>query len=661
MTQQTPGHASLPRGPQLIEVMPVPPLDLIGMFRAVWNGKWVIVLATICCVALAGYYSFRMVQPQFGATATLQVDLQPANLPSVARPLPSPGTDVASLNTQVAVLKSNQLLGQVVHQLELLTDPEFNRYLTPASPLSRTTLRRRLRNLLAGTEDVPPDAAAIFEKTIQNLRNVLAVEQPRDTYIFRISARSRSAEKAALIANTLAAVYLMDQVHAKDAASQEAEDWLSSRVDDLQTQLQMQETAITSLISTAQIQEDTALDNLSNQVLVADQQLDAARGALALIETASRTPSTPRLEAEAMQQRTQIASLSSQRDRLLSQLSAQSEGLAELHQMQRQADATRVLYETLLARLQETRIQRGLENPDSRLIAAATAGTYSGPRKTLILTISVVVGVMIGLALVTLKHTLRTGVLDAITLRRETGMPVVAQIAQSKTHGSRQLRKRIKRGKPVFGSAMQSLRTALSIATKGPPPKTVMLTSTVAGEGKSAYAIALAQSFTHSGKSVLLLATDIGNTKIQTVLNWPPDVGIGDVLFGELQLTDIITHNSNLKTDILHVGFGENVLLTDGFANLLKELTDRYDHIIIDAPPVMTAPEAQLLAQSADSIIYCVAWAKTPLALVQMGLDALQVADAPATGLILSKISERKMQRMGATSYLGTAGISAAT
>lgn len=650
MTHQTARQSPSSR---LVEIEPMPALDILGMLRVVWNGKWVIALTMICCVLLAGYYAFRMTQPRFVATATLQIDVQPTTFGDLSRTVQNPGTDIASLNTQVAILKSNQLLGQVVHSLDLLADPEFNRYLNAPSPLSVTTLRGQLRNLLSGTENIIPDSAAIFEKTIQNLRGVISVEQPRDTYILRISANSRSAEKAEVIANTLAATYLMDQIHAKDAASQEAERWLTGRVDALQIQLQTQETAITGLISQAQVQEDTALDNLSNQVFAIDQQLDAAHDALGIIQTASGATATPRLQAEVTRQRTRIAALTSQRDRLLTQLSAQSEGLVTLHQLQRQADATQVLYETFLARLQETRIQRGLENPDSRLISGATKGSYLGPRKTFILALSLVVGALLGLTIVTLQHTLRRGVFDAITLRQETGIPVIAQVSRSNADRTRGIRKLLKRARPVYGKAMQDLRTALAVSAKGQPSKTIMLTSSIQNEGKTGYAIALAQSFGRAGKSVLLLSAD-STSALPSALGWQPKVGMHDVLTKNAALSETINRSPRLPADLLHIGqtnAGDSVFLADRFTGFMTDLAARYDHIIIDAPPVMTAPETQLLAQFADSVIYCVAWSKTPLALVHLGLNTLHVADAPATGLILSKVNARKMRRFSTSPY----------
>lgn len=639
MTYPTARPAMSGNTPTLVALDPAPVLDLWGMLRVVWLGKWIVLITTLLCILAAGYYAFRITQPRFAATATLEVDAQPTTLRDVSGLLQTSGSDAASLNTQLAILTSNHLLGQVVTEMALLDDPEFNRYLTPTRTLSVNGLRGALRNLLAGTTDTPPSDTAVFEKTIQNLRASLTVHRPRDTYLIEITARSRAPHKAARIANALAAVYVNDQIRAQDASAQEAESWLAGRVVALQSQLEQHERAITSLIANAQVQHDSELDTLSSQVLDIEQELAAA---LTVLADTENMPRNGRQHTAALQQRTRISAIASRRDSLLSQLSTQSAGLVELHQMQRQADATRVLYETFLARLQETRIQRGLETPNTHIIAAATPGQYIGPRKVLILIISAVIGMILGLALLTVIHLRRKGVVDSVTLQSETGMPVFAEIALCKAHRPRARQKLIKAKHPIFGKAMQDMRTALQISARGPAPKTVLLTSSLPGEGSSSYATALAQSFAHSGKSVLLLTA---HARQPTASAWP---GLSDVLLAGVSLGDVIRHDPALEVDMVHT-HGQDTsgtaLLADGFSSLLAKIAERYDHVIIDAPPVLSSHETQLLAQSADMVILAVRWSKTPLDAVKLGLQRLDEADAPASGLILSMINARKARQ----------------
>ena len=614
----------------------VAPLDIRSMLGRLWRGKWLIAFTTICAVLLGGYYAFHMVGPRYGATAALQVDLQPTSLPDVADQWTGPGTDPASLNTQIAVLTSHRILGQMVTQLDLLEDPEFNRYLAPQSPFSPNALRSRLRHFLAGTVEVTPDANAMFEKTVQNLRRAMTVTRPADTYLFEITASSRSADKAMHLANTAAALYVADQLQIKDAASQAAEGWLETRVIALRAQLETQETAVTDLIATAQIQQDSRLDILSNDVLAIEQHLEEASIALARLE--AQNNATPWQTAAIAQQAALVEDITAQRDRLRRQLSGQSAGLVSLNQMQREADATRALYETFLTRLQQTRLQRGLERPDNQIIAPATTAQYLGPRKVLIVMVSAVIGGLIGLGAVILRATLRTGVHDTKALSIATQTPVFAQTAAAPMRSMRRLWRQLrKRDTSGLTQAIRVIRTRLVLAEGGTTPCVILCTSSIAGEAKSGHSVALAHGLTTAGKSVLLLAADPAESSLSKSIRKHASLSLSDVLAGHASVAEAATKDRHLGFDTLRIG-PDDVVLSDQFDALMETLQGDYDHLVIDAPPVLVDPATALWAQGADAVLYCVRWSTTPLSVAQTGLSRLVDAAAPATGLILTKM-----------------------
>ncbi|WP_159086983.1 GumC family protein [Loktanella sp. Alg231-35] len=621
---------------------PVAPLDLLGLLSTLWRGKLLLLFTTICALAFGGYYAFHMTNPRYQATATLQIEATPTALRGVAEQWDGPGTDPSSLNTEVTVLTSNRILGQVIDQLNLLEDPEFNRYLQEQSPYSVTAIRGRLRHLLAGTTPTAPDETAIYEKTIQNLRAALTVARPQDTYIFEINARSGTDEKAMTLANVTVAAYVADQQRLKDTASLAAESWLSARVRTLEQQLGAQETAVNDLIATAQIQENTKLDAISNQILLAEQRVDEAQGALAALQSAATQ--SPRQSAAISQLQTEIAEVSGQSERLRAQLSAQSAGLVRLQQMQREAEATRVLYETFLARLQETRVQRGLADNNSQLIFPATSAQYLGPHKILIIEIAGLLGVLLGLTLITLRETLRNGAGTAAQLHAAMGVPVFAQSSQTSTRSTRHLQRSMGR----FAPAMRAMRTELMLAADGHTPAVILVTASRSGEDKTAHAIALAHSLTQAGKDVLLLGADLTKPDLTQCLGARPAAGIADVIAGGVSLPDALVGNLPLGFDLLmarSAHTSNDPILTDRVDSICSALRERYDHIVIDAPPVLTDPTTALWALLADAVLYGVQWSKTPLATVQAGLDKLHDAGCPVTGLFLTKVSRRMLRQ----------------
>ncbi|PJI85115.1 uncharacterized protein involved in exopolysaccharide biosynthesis [Yoonia maricola] len=611
----------------------IPTLDIAGLLRAFWHGKWVILFTMALTITLAGYYAFRIATPQYVAMATLQMG---TTGDPTGRTPQQPESDEAALNTKIALVTSDAVLTDVIAELGLLSDPELNRYLSPQSPLSLRNLRTQARHILAGTTAQTPDRAAIHEKTIQNLRGQLTVTRRPDTYILQISARSSDPDKAALLANTTAALYLA-QTQALQAQTQaEAEIWLQSQVATLRDQLDTQEMQIAALVATAQLQQDGGLDALSAQVLATDQDLIAAQNTLTTLENATDN-STARNRAEIGQIRDKISTIADLKDRLSTQLAAQSAGLAELHQLQLQTDATRQLYQTFLERLQENRMQQGLSTPSAQRIAPASGGAYIGPRKMLILMIAAMLGGTLGVMLVVIRRTTHKGIVDARSLRDATGLPVLAQFSTSAL-------KRLRKGRNAFPLPPQSevsqtayaLSTALALVTRTKPAQVILSTSSIGAEGKAAHALFLAHALAQAGKHVVVLGADDHDRQFRAL------IGNADVKGAEI-------HSSALGADILimpGISDQHQPLNADDLADRLDMLREHYDHIIIDGPPVLHGPLAKLFASHADAILYAVGWSKTPRDILLRGLEALEDVGCPATGLILSKVHLRKMRKL---------------
>lgn len=653
----SPPHASSSRTLARATSTAAEPLaDLWLAVQLLWRGKGIIAAVVMLWVGLVGYYAFAIAQPRFTATAVLQIDISPLTLHDVGAHWPEPDTGLAGLNTQVTALTAPQLLAQVVDRLSLRDDPEFNRYLSPQSPYALRSLRTRLRHFLSGTTAPVPDAAAMRQKTVENLRAAISASRPRDTYLFEIRATSGDAQKAARIANTIATLYIQNQIAAKDAATRDAIIWLEDRVSALQRRLYDQETAITALIATAQLQDDGRLDALSNAVLALDAQIDAATAALAQQPGARMTPA--RAIAAARQTADRLAALRAERQRLQGQLSQQSAGLVSLHQMQREADATQVLYQSYNQRLQETRVQQGLARPDSRIIATAAPGGYAGPRKVYLLALAAVLGTLSGAAIVLVIHATQRGIYTGAQLRAATGLSGLATLdTRDLPRGRGALAAILQETRPGLTQAIFALRAAIGGAAPGapeaaqpePPLRGRRLLCTAAGAHSASVpvSLALAQAMGRSGDRVLVIA--VGRAGLA-------DVGLGcslcsldaaaDMAPGEPALRpapgaswDIVCSHDPATAQAQHH------LLSDGFARDIDRLTARYDRTLILAPPVSGHPETLVMARLADQALLFLRWARTPMAEAAAAQALLQDSGIAWIGAVLTGVNKRKAGR----------------
>ncbi|SFS01590.1 GumC family protein [Yoonia litorea] len=576
---------------------PASPHDLWRMAYVFWFGKWLILASVIFCSGLGGFYAFYVNEARYAASATLRLNAQPTDLRDVSDHWPPPSTDPFSLNTERAILTADHILEAVVLELALLDDPEFNRYLSRGSNAS---LRDRVRQLMTGAANPVPDQNGILKKTVRNLRLAIWARHTPDTYLFEITAQSADPVKAARLANAVADAYISAQRTAHDMAMDENINWLNDRVAALRDQLLSQEAVVSDLRGRAQLRDDSALDDLANQILNAHQQEATASDALAHLSTQETL--TARQAAERDQLSVRLAVITEETTRLTTQLAAQSAGLASLQQARREADATRVLYETFLGRLQETQVQRGLDAPDARLLAPATIGTFAGTSRVLMLKASAFLGFLVGVLAVIVRHLSRRGILHPAMLK-----PIFK--GNAILFGGQET---------VFSPDTQSivnLTHALKVATQGKPTTTTLI---VAADHHETMDVALTLAKAYAVHDDTLLVR-LDGTQTQT------------------NETDHRLSQINVPTT--------DLLNAEALARHLKHWQQMSSHVFIDASAAPAEFMSTPLVSKVDASLIVIAWAATPMAMIMDRAKALKhESDAPLLP-VLTGVNRRKMRQ----------------
>jgi capsular exopolysaccharide synthesis family protein len=322
----------------------------------------------------------------------------------------------------------------------------------------------------------------------------------------------------------------------------------------------------------------------------------------------------------------------------------------KLAQLEREAAAERALFDTFLARLKETRV--GADSPGSmaELITRAHAPTQpAAPNRPLLAGFGALAGVAAAVALALLREALDRGVRGPEQLQRLTGLRVLGAVPRVRRDPAGHV---LKRPAGALAEALRGLYTALLLADLDRPPRTVLVTSALPGEGKTALACSLARVLARSGSRVLLIDADLRYPRVAASLKLPAGPGLSDLLTRQCTLEAALQRDPAPELDgrlsVLPAGRGSDpgrLLDSERMGGLVAELGAGYDAVLIDAPPVLAVADPRTLTSRVDATVLAVRWAQTPRASVQRAVTLLREAGAELAGAALVRVDPRHHAR----------------
>ena len=366
------------------------------------------------------------------------------------------------------------------------------------------------------------------------------------------------------------------------------------------------------------------------------------------------------LEAMRAREEDLVAEIRGLEERVLKQSRSQ----LEVRQLEREAEASRALYENLLARLKETSAQEDLQSADARILSPAEIPTAPlSSRKTLVVAAAGVMGLMGGIGILVVLDQLNNTFRTREDLEAASGVRVLATLplVGRRLRPWQVIRRWREKPNSALGETVRNLRTAIMRSNLDAPPGVVMLTSSVPEEGKSTTAMLLAMTTRQMGKKVIIVDCDLRKPALARLLDVDDQElpGLVGVLEGRASVDEAIRVEEELDLHLLMSRAerdegtvnAADILSTNRFGELVRLLSEHYDLVILDTPPTLVVADARIVASHADAVVYTVRWDSTPRGAALEGLKELRAVNAPIAGLALTMVHERRASKYSYSGY----------
>ncbi|WP_164549694.1 GumC family protein [Altericroceibacterium xinjiangense] len=309
---------------------------------------------------------------------------------------------------------------------------------------------------------------------------------------------------------------------------------------------------------------------------------------------------------------------------------------------QREADTNRQLYDALLQRYKEIGVAGTVAASNVAITEPAEVPRQpSSPSLLINLTIALLAGVSLAALTVFVLDQIDEGVHDPTELKAELGVPLLGYTPAIEGVVQDELAD----PKSAFYEAYFSVRSNLSFATTKGFPKSLMVTSTRAAEGKSSSSLALSAVLGRTGRRVLLIDADLRSPSVHGLLDLTNLEGLSTVLSGQEDWRSVVQPTSLKNVSVIATGpmppNAAELLSGDSLDRMLGECAAEYDHVIIDAPPVLGLADAPIISRTVEGVVLIVEYRGPAIRTIKSSIERLRQAHGHIFGAVLTKMRTR--------------------
>jgi polysaccharide biosynthesis transport protein len=677
-------------------------IDLVKIWAAIWRRR--VIIASIIAVSLAlGVLSLFMSDPTYRATASIEINNQPVKVlgtEDFQQSSSSQETD-RLLQTQIDILRSGALAESVVDDLDLDSDPRFVSSENDAIPpqVKRQRIIQQLQgglvvSLPRNTRVVPvsfesPDPALAAQIANRYVENLIAGNLQRHFDTSRYSkdflqnqlqltkARLEQSERALL--DYARSVGLVDPNAGAGESSGPVtgstrsltssnlvdlnESLAAARAARIQAEGRWRAAQSTPTMSLPEVLGNSAINQMTQKraelQAAYEQELQrrmadhpAVKQAAAAIRELDRQISV--LESGIRNSIRNQFDIAVRQESQLAATVAQLKGATLAEQqlgiryniLRREVTTNRELYDGLLQRYKEVSAEAGVTSNNISIVDRAVAPLFPiSPKPLLNLFLAGLIGLVIAMVVVAALEIFRDGVRAPDEIEQRFGIPLLGHIPLLRSGET--FSDQYHKPSSQVSEAYQTIRTSVELSTEQGVPKIMMITSSRAGEGKSTTALALARDAALGGnKKILLIDGDMRRPSLHKLLDKSKEPGLSTFLTQQIAAEDVVVETDTPGLFFIPAGpkppNPAGLMSGGGIRALLNYLSESYDQIIIDTPPVLGLADAPRLASVVDATMFVIEANRSQRGAIESALRRLASARAQVIGAVLAKFDVRK-------------------
>ncbi len=480
------------------------------------------------------------------------------------------------------------------------------------------------------------------------LANYSVTEKGKITGVLSLNYQGSDKQYITQVLNAILVAYSQQNIERRSAETEQTLKFLEDQLPELKQQLDEAEREFNKFR-----EKYNTVDITKESDLYISQSINLETTKASLEQKIAETSAKYTDEHPAMQQmHAQLMAVNKKIAELDNTLNRLPELQRQYLQLFREVEVKQQLYTGLLNSYQQLRIAKAGEIGNVRIVDTAVEPIAPiAPKKLQILILSIFLGGFLGTLLALLRNMLRSGVKDSTQIENELDLPVYATVPRSPVQESRIKLLKKKKNIPILAvknsddiaiESLRSMRTAIHFALSSAKNNIIMVSGPAPEVGKSFISINLATILAQSQKRVLIIDADLRRGYLHKYFNQQAQLGLAEYLNGQTDLSQVIKATEVSGLDVIARGKSpanpSELLSTTQFATMLNQLSEQYDHILIDTPPILAVTDGIIISQHAGVNLVIARYAKTQMKELELTINRFEQVGVKVNGIILNDI-----------------------